>query len=99
MIATYDFWDKIGRIPRLNPDGSERGFPGPPKEDGSRGKGSQMDIYITGHQSKGVYVPGGAGPTNTWALKTYCMVVPGLVKHVATSKDDSTWGNPNKEEI
>ena len=98
MIAPYTFWDKIGRIPDKNPDGSVRGFPGPKNPDGSRGRGSSIDIYITGHQSKGVYVHGHAGPTNSWKLGTYCMVVPGLVKHEALSKEDSTWGNPNKED-
>jgi hypothetical protein len=98
MIAPYEFWNKIGKIPRLDGDGQPRGFPGPRKEDGSRGRGSNLDIYITGHQSKGVFVPGAAGKNCTWNLGTYCMVVPGLVEHVAISKEDSTWGNPNKEE-
>lgn len=98
MIAPYDFWHKIGKIPLKNPDGSTRGFPGPTNPDGSRGRGSNMDVYITGHQSKGVYVPGAAGKTCSWNLGTYCMVVPGLVKHIAVGKEDSTWGNPNKEE-
>lgn len=97
MIAPYSFWNKIGEIPLNNPDGSPRGFPGPPNPDGSRGRGSNMDVYITGHQSNGVYVHGAAGPTNSWKLGTYCMVVPGLVKHMATSKEESTWANPNKE--
>jgi glycosyltransferase involved in cell wall biosynthesis len=97
MIATYNFWDKIGKVPIKNPDGSSRGFPGPIKADGSRGKGSNMDVYITGHQSNGVYVPGAAGKTCSWNLGTYCMVVPGLVKHNAVDKKDSTWGNVNRE--
>jgi len=99
MIAPYDFWYKIGKIPLKNPDGSIRGFPGPANPDGSRGKGSNMDVYITGYQSKGVYVPGAAGTNCSWNLGTYCMVVPGLVRHEALSKEASTWGNANKEEI
>jgi len=99
MIAPYDFWHKIGKVPLTNPDGSERGFPGPANPDGSRGKGSNIDVYITGHQSKGVFVPGAAGANCTWNLGTYCMVIPGLVKHLALSKEASTWGNANKEEI
>lgn len=97
MIASYEFWDRIGLVPRLNPDGSERGFPGPPKPDGGRGRGSNMDVYITGFQSKGTFVPGAAAETCSWKLGTYCMVVPGLVKHMALSAESSTWGNPNKE--
>lgn len=97
MIAPYEFWHKIGKIPLVNPDGSPRGFPGPANPDGSRGKGSNMDVYITGHQSRGVYVPAAAGKTCSWNLGTYCMVVPGLVKHTALQKEDSTWANPNKE--
>lgn len=97
MIAPYEFWHKIGYVPLNNPDGTPRGFPGPPNPDGSRGKGSNIDLYITGFQSKGIFVKGAAGPTCSWRLGTYCMVVPGLVKHTAVSKEDSTWGNPNKE--
>lgn len=98
MIAPYEFWHRIGKIPLKNPDGSARGFPGPANPDGSRGKGSNMDVYITGHQSKGTYVQGVAGRTCSWHLGTYCMVVPGLVKHVALSREDSTWANANKED-
>jgi len=97
MIAPYAFWDKIGKIPLVNPDGSLRGFPGPAREDGSRGPGSNLDVYITGHQSNGVYVRGAAAKNCSWNLGTYCMVIPGLVKHMATSKKDSTWANENKE--
>ena len=97
MIAPYSFWHRIGKVPLNNLDGTKRGFPGPPNPDGSRGKGSQMDIYITGFQSKGVFVEGEAGPTCSWRLGTYCMIVPGLVKHSAVKADESTWGNPNKE--
>lgn len=97
MIATYGFWGEIGKIPALNPNGQPRGFPGPPKSDGSRGLGSNMDVYITGFQSNGVFVHGAAGKNCSWNLGTYCLVVPGLVKHEATTADSSTWGNPNKE--
>ena len=96
MIATYEFWHKIGYVPLNNPDGSVRGFPGPRNIDGSRGKGSKMDLYITGFQSKGVFVSGAAGKSCSWNLGTYCMIIPGLVKHIATSREDSTWGNLNK---
>jgi len=99
MIAPYTFWHKIGYIPPNNPDGSPRGFPGPRKPDGSRGRGSNMDVYITGYQSKGVFVPGAAAPTCSWKLGTYCMVIPGLVTHKALSADESTWGNPNIEKV
>lgn len=97
MMAPYWFWHKIGYVPLTNLDGSPRGFPGPVNPDGSRGKGSNMDLYITGFQSKGIYSVKSAGPNCSWNLGTYCMVVPGLVKHVAESAGDSTWGNPNTE--
>ena len=97
MIATYKFWNKIGKVPQLNPNGSRRGFPGPRKPDGSRGLGSNIDVYITGFQSKGVFVHGAAGKNCSWNLGTYCLVIPGLVQHKAVIAEDSTWGNPNKE--
>lgn len=97
MIASYDFWHEIGKVPLKNPDGSVRGFPGPANPDGSRGRGSNMDVYITGFQSKGVFVKGAAAKNCSWNLGTYCMVIPELVKHVAISKEDSTWGNANIE--
>ena len=97
MIAPYEFWHKIGYVPPNNPDGTPRGLPGPANSDGSRGKGSNIDLYITGFQSKGIFVEKAAGENCSWRLGTYCMVVPGIVKHLATSTEDSTWGNPNKE--
>ena len=97
MIAPYSFWNEIGKIPLNNPDGSIRGFPGPRNPDGSRGRGSSLDVYITGFQLKGVFVPGHAATKCSWNLGTYCMIVPGLVEHMALTKEDSTWGNPNVE--
>ena len=97
MIAPYDFWHKIGYVPHKNPDGSPRGFPGPCNKDGTRGKGSNIDLYITGFQSKGKFAIKAAGKTCSWNLGTYCMIVPGIVNHTALSADSSTWGNANTE--
>jgi len=95
IIAETDFWRTIMPIPRHNPAGDLRGFPTPDPK-GGRGKGSNIDVFLTGGNSAG-FVSQDASPNCSFTQGKVCMVIPGLVKHVATNAKDSTWGNPNKE--
>ncbi len=97
MIATWFFWDSIGKIPKIQPNGTERGFP-TVNADGSKGKGSNLDLFLTGYQSKGQRVDLGRTTIKSsgYQEKT-CMVIPGLVEHKALEAKDSTWGNKNVE--
>ena len=92
MMAPYSFWDRIGKIPKRNPDGSERGFPNR-EGDGLRGRGSNLDVYITGFQSNSCFAAGAAGKNCLRNMKSYCLVLPGLVEHKAITSLESTWGN------
>ena len=97
MIATWSHWKSIGKVPRLQPNGSERGFPSPSIQD--RGKGSNFDLYLTGCQSQGKVVDMGRTTENSnYHQGKVCMVIPGLVKHMAWKKEDSLWGNENTEQ-
>lgn len=100
MIGLWSFWKSIGKVPRLQPNGTERGFPSNGNKEGQRGRGSNFDLYLTGCQSKGKVVDfGRTTKSSCYHQGRVCMVIPGLVKHIATEPKDSTWGNKNIEEI
>jgi len=95
MIAETLYWRRFMPIYLDNPDGSLRGFPTPGKN-GERGMGSNIDVYLTGCNSQG-YVEADASIYNPHKAGLKCLVIPGLVKHIGHSAEDSTWGNENKE--
>lgn len=84
LFAPRSFWQSIGFIPRLNPDGSERGFPGD-------GKGSHIDLYLTGCMSESRFVENAAAENCLYNQQKNVLVVPGLLRHLGKSKEDSTW--------
>jgi len=96
MIAETSLWRNLMPLGRHNPDGSIRGFPDAPKNGQKRGKGSNIDVFLTGCNSAG-YQEKDAHPQNPYKLGFKCLIIPGLVKHVATEAKDSTWGNKNVE--
>ena len=95
LIGTTEFWRSMMPIPRNNPRGDPRGFPTPGK-DGKRGRGSNIDVWLTGGNSAG-FCDSDAGPNCCHNQGKICMVIPGLVKHVGNKAKDSTWFNENKE--
>ena len=98
IIAPWSFWESIGKVPRLQPNGSSRGFPSPGAE-GQRGRGSNFDVYLTGFQSKGQMVDlGRTTEKSSGYIGVVCLVIPGLVKHTALNKENSTWNNKNVEQ-
>jgi glycosyltransferase involved in cell wall biosynthesis len=96
MIATWEFWKSIGKVPRVQPDGTNRGFPSPAPDGNGRGRGSNFDIYLTGCASKGMVHRNGA-KQSCYAQGKTCLVIPGLVQHIALDAEHSTWGNKNQE--
>jgi len=95
LIGTTEFWRSMMPIPKDNPRGDPRGFPTPGK-DGKKGRGSNIDVWLTGGNSAG-FCGSDAGPNCCHNQGKVCMVIPGLVKHVGNSAKDSTWNNHNKE--
>jgi len=89
LIGTKEFWRSVGEIPKKNPDGSERGFPG-------NGKGSHIDLYLTGCMSGSRFAPGAAGMNCSYTQGKTVLVVPGLIRHLAHGAVDSTWRNERK---
>ena len=97
IIGEWGFWESIGKVPRLQPNGSDRGFPSPGSPN-IRGRGSNFDVYLTGCQSKGTVVDFGRTTKNSaYHQGKVCMIIPGLVKHIALDVKDSTWNNKNIE--
>ena len=96
MIAETEFWRTMMPIPRLNPGGDERGFP-TPGEHGKKGKGSNIDIWLTGCGSDSRFIEDAAGPNCAYRQGKKCLIVSGFVKHVGHKAESSTWGNENKE--
>lgn len=85
LIATKEFWRSIGWIPRRNPDGSERGFPG-------KNKGSHIDLYLTGCMSESKFVRGAAGENCSYNQKKKVLVIP-MIEHLGIKDKESTWRN------
>jgi glycosyltransferase involved in cell wall biosynthesis len=83
LIASKAFWRSIGYIPRLNPDGTERGFP-------NEGRGSQFDVWLTGCISGSRYAENASAPNSSFNQGRHVLVVPGLVTHEA-APELSTW--------
>ncbi len=87
LIAEKSFWKSInyeeGEIPRLNPDGSVRGYP-------NKGRGSHIDIYLTGCMTGSIFVPKNASPNCSYLQKKKIMVIP-MIKHLGEDKGHSTW--------
>jgi len=78
LVAERGFWDSIMPIPRLNPDGTERGMP-------SRGRGSRVDYYLIGDHERW------SARNSCVRQGKYVMVVPGLVTHMGEESRYSTW--------
>lgn len=95
IIGETELWQNVMPIPRLDADGKPRGFPDP-RKDGKRGKGSNIDIWLTGWNSKD-FLPKQAAHGCPAIYGHKCLIIPGLVKHVGWKAENSTWGNPNKE--
>jgi glycosyltransferase involved in cell wall biosynthesis len=89
MIAEKTFWQSVGYIPRLNPDGSERGMPG-------GGKGSHVDVYLEGCYSGSKFNRFSAAPNCSYNQGKQILVVPGLLKHLGQDNQYSTWQKDRK---
>ncbi len=86
LIAEKTFWHSIGYVPRLNPDGSPRGFPG-------KGIGSHIDLYLTGCMSRSQFVPHASAVNSLFRQGKTLMSIPGLLAHEGQPEKDSTWRN------
>lgn len=86
LIAPKTFWRSVGYIPKFNPDGSPRGYP-------AKQKGSHIDLYLTGCQSRSRFVKGAAGENCSVNQGKSLMVVPGLLLHEGHPESASTWRN------
>ena len=84
LIATKAFWRSIGYVPKFNPDGTPRGFPG-------NQRGSHIDLYLTGCMSKSRFVAGAAAPNCSASQGKSLMVIPGLLLHEGQPESASTW--------
>ncbi|MCJ7663025.1 MAG: glycosyltransferase family 2 protein [Desulfobacterales bacterium] len=83
-VAEKAFWQSIGKVPRLNPDGKPRGYP-------ADGVGSQIDVYMTGCCSKSRFVPGASAVNSSFNQGKKVLVIPGLIDHIGQAPQDSTW--------
>ena len=86
LIAEKSFWQSIGYVPRCIPDGTERGFPG-------KGKGSHIDLYLTGCMSRSQFVPHASAKNSLFLQGKNFMAVPGLLNHEGYAETHSTWRN------
>ena len=84
LMALKSFWRSIGYVPRLNPDGSTRGFPGGQK-------GSHIDLYLTGCMSGSRFVEKAAAENCLYNQEKNVLVIPGLLRHLGKNDEDSTW--------
>lgn len=87
LIGKKSFWESIGMPPQNNPDGSRRGFP-------DKGRGSQIDLWLTGCMSRSIFVPRVASLTCSYLQKKTVMVIP-MMKHLGQSLEESTWRSKN----
>jgi glycosyltransferase involved in cell wall biosynthesis len=83
LIAEKKFWRSIGFVPRLNPDGTERGFP-------HKNKGSHIDVYLTGYYSLARSNPSCSAENCLREQNKMVMVLPSL-EHLGHEDKVSTW--------
>jgi len=81
-IAEKSFWRSIGRVPKLNPNGQNPGFP-------NNGRGSNLDVWFMGCCSKSRYNRGAASPNCSFVRRKSVMVIP-MMKHLGKF-ENSTW--------
>ncbi len=84
MIATKSFWRSVGWVPRLNPDGSVRGFP-------NKNRGSHIDLYLMGCMSGSKFVARAAANNCSYLQGRKVLVVPKLLEHIGQNPAKSTW--------
>lgn len=84
LIAEKAFWMSIGYVPQLNPDGTQRGMP-------SEGRGSHVDIYLTGCYSGSKFHHTHAAKRCSVAQGKNVLVVPDLLDHIGVTPRASTW--------
>jgi glycosyltransferase involved in cell wall biosynthesis len=85
-MAPKDFWESIGKVPAKNPDGTARGYPG-------EGKGSQIDVYMTGCMSQSKFVTWASAEKSSMRQGKKVLVLPGMLEHLGIDPKDSTWRN------
>jgi len=88
LVGTKAFWRSIGWIPRLNPDGSERGFP-------HKNRGSHIDVYLTGCASGSRFAAKATAPNSSYLQGKKVLVVPDLIRHNGAPEIRSTWRRRN----
>ncbi|MCJ7747936.1 MAG: glycosyltransferase [Desulfobacterales bacterium] len=84
LIAEKSFWRSIGYIPRLNPDGTERGKP-------NNQRGSHIDIYLTGCYSGSKFHSTHSAEKSLYNQGKNLLVLPGLLVHLGCKEEVSTW--------
>jgi len=89
LMARRRFWEEIAYVPRLNPDGTERGFP-------HQGRGSGIDVWWTGCVSEGKFCRRGAGPRSLFSQGKKVVCVPGFLNHLGENVENSTWRKEKK---
>jgi len=84
LIGEKLFWRSIGYVPRLNPDGTERGFP-------NYQRGSHIDIYLTGMYSGAKFHRTHSAPSCAYNQGKNILVIPELLYHLGHAAKGSTW--------
>jgi glycosyltransferase involved in cell wall biosynthesis len=84
LIAEKDFFMSIGYVPKFNPDGTRRGKP-------DNGRGSEVDIYLTGMYSGSRFHGSHSAPNCSYKQEKNILVIPGLLEHIGKGADGSTW--------
>ncbi len=84
LIAEKSFLQTIGYLPRLNRDGSRRGFP-------DKGVGSHIDVDLIGCYSKSKFHPTHSAPNCSYRQGKDVMVIPGCLQHLGQPPKESTW--------
>lgn len=84
LIAEKSFWRSIEYIPRLNPDGRERGKP-------ENQRGSHIDIYLTGCYSRSRFHRTCSAEKSLYQQGKKLLVFPGLLEHIGQKEEVSTW--------
>lgn len=84
LIAEKSFWRSIEYVPRLNPDGTERGKP-------NSQRGSHIDIYLTGCYSGSRFHSTCSAEKSLYNQGKKLLVLPGLLEHIGQKEDVSTW--------
>lgn len=82
LIGEKSIWKSIGYVPRLNPNGKERGLP-------DNCRGSNIDVYVTGCYSGSTFGAGAAAANCLVKQNKLVMVIPGMLEHIG--EINSTW--------